>query len=82
MPVVFFYNPWTPEFTWCFQGVWKEASGIKWVNIEKFFDKSSIIRQKGELKTEVTRKQSTQNFLKKNEYFLPFDSHTDALLPY
>ena len=33
----------------------------------------SVIRQKGDLKTEVTRKQSTPNFPKK-EHFLPPDT--------
>ena len=37
--------------------------------------KSSVIRQKGDLKTGVTRKQSTSN-IPKNENFLPPDAHT------
>ena len=35
----------------------------------------SVIRQKGELKTEVTINQSTPNF-RKNEHFLPLYKHT------
>ena len=38
---------------------------------------SSVIRQKGESKTGVSREQSTSNFLK-NEHFLPPDTHTYA----
>ena len=36
---------------------------------------SSAIRQKGELKTGITKKQSTPNF-PKNKQFLPPDTHT------
>ena len=36
---------------------------------------SSVIRQKANLKTGVSRKQSTPNF-PKNEHFLPSDTHT------
>ena len=37
--------------------------------------KFSVTMQKGKLKTEVTRKQSMQNF-PKNEHFLTRDTHT------
>ena len=32
MPLVSFYAPWKPLIFWCFQGVHKEPSTIKWVN--------------------------------------------------
>ena len=38
-------------------------------------DNSSVIRQKSNLKTEVSRKQNTPNF-PKNKHFLPPDTHT------
>ena len=38
-------------------------------------DNLSVIRQKSESQTGITRKQSMPNF-PKNEYFLPFDTHT------
>ena len=38
-------------------------------------DNLSVIRQKSESQTGIARKQSTPNF-PKNEYFLPFDTHT------
>ena len=40
-----------------------------------FFYISSVIRQKANLKTDVSRKQSTSNF-PKNEHFLLIDTHT------
>ena len=39
------------------------------------FHNSSVIRQKGNLKTGVSRKQSTPKF-PKNKHFLPPDTHT------
>ena len=43
--------------------------------LQKLYRKSSVIRQRANLKTGVSRKQSTPNF-PKNEHFLPPDTHT------
>ena len=42
-----------------------------------YSDKSSVINKRVNLKTGVSRKQSTANFLK-NEHFLPPDTHTNV----
>ena len=40
-------------------------------------NRTSAIRHRANLKTDVTRKQSTWNF-PKNDYFLPTDTHTQV----
>ena len=55
--------------------VYERSVGLQLQN-QKFHHLSSVMRQKrANLETNLTRKQSTQNF-PKNEHFLPPDMHT------
>ena len=49
--------------------------GQDWNSQRIFLDKSSVIRQKGDFKTGISRKQSTPNFPKKPNISYPWYAH-------
>ena len=72
MPLVSFYTPWKHQFFLRFQGVLKEASGMKWVKHKSRLFKSSLkLVQPFNLNLNPPLiKQYNYSFLKMNGYVL------------